>query len=102
MVVGGQYVTGGDFAIVILKAVFVIVSAAVMLTTSPCGSSPLRAGAAPSSAPNPPKMTLMIERFIALHMMYERIAPLDPTNAPVMIKRSLVSMKPAAAAAHPE
>jgi hypothetical protein len=27
------------------------------------------AGAAPSSAPNPPRMTLRNERFIALHMM---------------------------------
>jgi hypothetical protein len=30
------------------------------------------------------------------------MAPLDPTSAPVMISRSLFSMKPAAAAAHPE
>jgi hypothetical protein len=41
-------------------------------------------------------MTLMNERFIALHMMYERIAPLLPTSAPVMMRRSLLSMKPAA------
>ena len=31
----------------------------------------------------------MIERFIALHMMYERIAPLEPTSAPVVIRRLL-------------
>ncbi len=47
-------------------------------------------------------MTARNERFIALHMMYDRIAPEDPTRAPVMISRLLLSMKPAAAAAHPE
>jgi hypothetical protein len=36
------------------------------------------------------------------HMMYERIAPLDPTSAPVTIRRSFESMKPVAAAAQPE
>jgi hypothetical protein len=40
--------------------------------------------------------------FIARHMMYDRIAPLEPTSAPVMIRRSFCSMKPAAAAVHPE
>jgi hypothetical protein len=52
--------------------------------------------------PKPPAMTLMKCRFIAAHMMYERIAPLDPTSAPVTISRSLESMKPVAAAAQPE
>ena len=41
-------------------------------------------------------------RFIARHMMYDRIAPLDPTSAPVTISRSFDSMKPVAAAAQPE
>ena len=41
-------------------------------------------------------------RFVAVHMMYDRIAPLDPTSAPVRIRRSLDSMKPVAAAAQPE
>jgi hypothetical protein len=36
-------------------------------------------------------------RFIARHMMYERIAPLEPTSAPVTMRRSLPSMKPVAA-----
>src|SRR4029078_1327154 len=49
-----------------------------------------------------PAITLMKLRFIARHMMYERIAPLEPTSAPVTISRSLDSMKPGAAAAEPE
>src|SRR6478672_388204 len=44
----------------------------------------------------------MNDRFIALHMMYDRIAPEEPTSAPVMISRLLLNMNPAAAAAHPE
>ena len=44
----------------------------------------------------------MNERFMALHMMYERYAPEEPTRAPVMMSRSLPSMNPEAAAAHPE
>ncbi len=67
----------------------------------PAGAAPA-AGLAPASAPNPPKTTFQIERFIAWHMMNERIAPDDPTSAPVMISRSFDSMKPAADAAHPE
>ncbi len=39
---------------------------------------------------------------MALHMMKLRYAPDEPTSAPVMISRSLLSMKPAAAAAQPE
>ena len=52
--------------------------------------------------PNPPAITEMNERFIARHMMYERYAPDEPTRAPVTMSRSLLSKKPAAAAAHPE
>ncbi len=57
---------------------------------------------APLVVPKPPAITLMKLRFIALHMMYDRIAPLEPTSAPVTISRSLLSMKPVAAAAQPE
>ena len=34
--------------------------------------------------------------------MYDKIAPEDPTKAPVTINRSFESINPAAAAAHPE
>jgi len=37
-----------------------------------------------------------------LHIMYERIAPDDPTNAPVIINAVFSSVNPIPAAAHPE
>ena len=37
-----------------------------------------------------------------LHMMYDRMAPDDPTRAPVIISRLLDSVKPMPQAAHPE
>ena len=42
------------------------------------------------------------ERFIAWHMMYERIAPDEPTSEPAMISIGLFSEKPMPAAAQPE
>ncbi len=42
------------------------------------------------------------ERFIARHMMYERMAPLEPTSEPAMISIGLFSEKPMPAAAQPE
>ena len=73
-----------------------------MSCTSPTGGAGAPATGFGGVAPNPPKITLQIERFIALHMMYERIAPLEPTRAPVMISKSFFNMKPAAAAVQPE
>src|SRR5471030_2574200 len=58
--------------------------------------------AALGSLPKPPSSTLMNERFIALHMMYDRIAPEEPTSEPEMINIGLFSEKPIPAAAHPE
>jgi hypothetical protein len=42
------------------------------------------------------------ERFIALHMMYERMAPELPTSEPAMISMLLFRLKPMPAAAQPE
>ena len=56
----------------------------------------------PVSAPKPPRITLKNERFIALHMMYDRMAPELPTSEPEMISIGLLSEKPMPAAAHPE
>ena len=42
------------------------------------------------------------DRFIALHMMYDRIAPDDPTNEPATISIALFSENPIPAAAQPE
>ncbi|MNF94250.1 hypothetical protein D3C84_769550 [compost metagenome] len=60
------------------------------------------AGPASAVLPKPPSSTLKKERFIALHMMYERIAPDEPTSEPAMISIELFSEKPIPAAAQPE
>ena len=44
----------------------------------------------------------MNERFIALHMMYERMAPDEPTSAPATMSSGLFSEKPIPDAAQPE
>ncbi|MCY1379931.1 hypothetical protein D9M69_676980 [compost metagenome] len=69
--------------------------------TGRCSFEPA-AGPASASAPKPPRMTLKNERFIALHMMYERIAPDEPTREPATISIELFSEKPIPAAAQPE
>ena len=58
--------------------------------------------AGPFEPPNPPRITDINDRFIALHMMYDKIAPDEPTKAPVTMSKSLPNRKPVAAAAHPE
>ena len=55
-----------------------------------------------TSPPQPPRMTEMNDRFMPLHMMYDRIAPEEPTSAPVMMSARLPSVKPMPAAAQPE
>ena len=52
--------------------------------------------------PNPPKITLIMDRFIALHIIWLRIAPEAPTKAPVTISSVLLSVKPMPDAAQPE
>ncbi len=39
---------------------------------------------------------------MARHMMYERIAPEEPTSEPAMMSMALLSEKPMPAAAQPE
>src|SRR5256885_14492044 len=65
-------------------------------------TSPPAPVAAAISPPKPPRITEMNERFIPLHMMYDRMAPDEPTSAPVMISAVLPRVKPMPAAAHPE
>ena len=43
----------------------------------------------------------MNERFIARHMMIDRISPDDPSSAPAMISSLFCSTKPIATAARP-
>ncbi|MOA49836.1 hypothetical protein D3C78_1727710 [compost metagenome] len=69
--------------------------------TGRCSVLPAAAPAS-ASAPKPPRMTLKKERFIALHMMYDRIAPEEPTREPATISIELFSEKPIPAAAQPE
>ena len=52
--------------------------------------------------PKPPAITEIKFLFMARHIMYERIAPELPTNAPITMSKSLESINPSAAAAHPE
>jgi len=69
-------------------------------TVSP---SALRAPpAAPLVAPNAPKSTLASDRFIALHMIWLRIMPDEPTSAPLMISPVFPITKPVMDAAMPE
>ena len=55
-----------------------------------------------SVAPKPPKITLKNDLFIPLHIMYDNIAPDDPTSAPVIISAVFSKVKPIPAAAQPE
>ena len=72
-------------------------SSAVALLTAFC--SP--AAAAAWTWPKAPNSTLVNERFIALHMMIDRIRPDDPSSAPAMISSLFSSTKPIATAARP-
>src|ERR1700722_323319 len=74
-------------------------SSAEPIFTGRCSASPLGPATSP---PKPPRMTEMNERFMPRHMMYDRIAPDEPTSAPVMISAELPSVKPMPAAAQPE
>ena len=53
------------------------------------------------TCPNAPNSTLVNERFIALHMMIDRIRPLEPSSAPAVISSLLSSTKPIATADRP-
>lgn len=70
--------------------------------TSVCVPSILVLAIAEGSKSNPPNMTLNRFLFMALHIIYERIAPEDPTSAPTMVNNGLLSMNPSAHNAQPE
>ncbi len=53
-------------------------------------------------AAEPARITEMNERFMPAHMMQDRMAPEEPTSAPVMISAVLPSVTPMPAAAQPE
>jgi len=60
----------------------------------------LAGGAADCGAP--PKITVAMSRFMALHMMVVRIAPEKPTKAPTEVNIGSLSKNPSAQSAQPE
>ena len=73
-------------------------SSGVALRTARCSC------AAPSVAltcPKAPNSTLVKERFIARHMITDRMKPEEPSSAPAMISSLLSSTNPIAAADRP-
>jgi len=61
----------------------------------------LVAPAAPAGLPKAPKRTLVIGRFIALHIKMDRISPEAPSRVPAMTKILLSRANPVAAPASP-
>ncbi len=58
-------------------------------------------GARPALGQSAPKSTLVKERFMALHMMTERMKPEAPSSAPATTSTLLLSTKPRSAAEKP-
>jgi hypothetical protein len=61
----------------------------------------VRAGRLLVTLPKAPKRTLVIERFIALHMRIERMKPEKPSRVPAMMRTLFPRAKPVAAEARP-
>ena len=81
-------------------------SALVRRSATSCGVALLTVFASPAAAagctwPNAPKSTFVNERFIALHMITDRMSPDDPSSAPAMMSSLFSSTKPMATAARP-
>jgi hypothetical protein len=47
-------------------------------------------------------MTFCRDLFIALHIIYDRMAPEEPIREPTIVSMGLANMKPSAHNAHPE
>jgi hypothetical protein len=54
------------------------------------------------TAPNAPKSTLVIGRFIAQHIIWVRMIPDAPTSEPAIIRALFLMTNPAIAAATPD
>lgn len=50
----------------------------------------------------PPNKTLVSDLFMATHIIYERMEPDTPINAPTVVSNELSNMKPSATKANPE
>ncbi len=55
----------------------------------------------PPAAPKPPNSTLLNDRFIARHMMIDRMSPEAPSSAPATMSSLFSSTKPIADAESP-
>ena len=79
----------------------IAISSAVVDLTLPAYTSSADA-VSPDPASIAPVRTLTSDRFIALHMIFDRMMPDAPTSDPAMIRTLLFSTNPVAAAARPE
>ena len=73
-------------------------SSAVALRTV---RSSLAAAAEACTWPKAPNITLVNDRFMALHMITERMKPDEPSSAPATTSTLLLSTKPSSAAESP-
>src|SRR5260370_42627390 len=72
-------------------------------SADPCFTGRCSAPAAgpATSPPKPPRITEMKLRFMPLHMMEDRMAPDEPTSAPVMMRAEFPGEEATPAAAPP-
>src|SRR5262245_46373849 len=63
--------------------------------------APAAADSLATTAPKPPNSTLVMDRFIALHIRMERMKPEKPSSVPAMINTLLERTKPVAAEERP-
>ena len=74
------------------------------ITSSGVADFAVRCSTAPATActwPNAPNSTLVNERFIARHMMIDRIRPDEPSSAPAVMSSLFSSTNPIATADRP-
>lgn len=86
----------------IIDLEFTIDSTAYSVLISVCVPWTFVLSTAAGLTSNPPNITEARFLFIALHIIYDKIAPDDPTNAPTIVKSGLSSINPSAHKAHPE
>ena len=65
-------------------------------------SRPSAVCTAPDSVPKPPRITFVRLRFMPSHMIFVRMAPLQPMREPTTVSTGLLRRKPSATSAQPE
>ena len=81
---------------------FAETSASVNWSTEVSVCEPVISLAFPVPTPIYPKITLYKDLFIALHIIYDKIAPEDPIKDPTIVNSGFESIKPSAHKAQPE